>query len=453
MDDGEIASRNSDQTYYQTQEVCRHQTDFCPSVTHSSTTSAVVISEEQDSRVSSTCSPVSPSFLDNLLASVNTTQEKSELDGYCTQNSGPFGYTEKLSLTMNEAHYLHNPDPDGRSSTVPVEGRRGISRDVTEPTACRWANCYLDCLDSKSLVMHIEKVHVASYITGKEYRCYWDGCRRQQKPFNARYKLLVHMRIHNGERPSKCPYPNCTKAFSRLENLKIHIRSHTGDKPFVCQRESCNKAFSNSSDRAKHQRTHVNTKPYACQVPGCNKRYTDPSSLRKHSKTHWVTGFSKTGNTEGSTHTRMVSPKDTLQCSNGDPEWIDHRSDTCPEFAWPSRSVWTPCFSSHTHLDKSIASVQLSNTNLGCKTPNSSTFSQSNVYSKQSVPLTGAVSIKQSGSVYNNSSWPTSHRTNYFDTISNEVTVETMHNIEGSRLPDVENCCINHAAGQRYTVC
>lgn len=94
------------------------------------------------------------------------------------------------------------------------------------------------------------------------------------------------MRVHSGEKPNKCTFEGCTKAFSRLENLKIHLRSHTGERPYICQHAGCAKAFSNSSDRAKHQRTHLDTKPYACQVAGCTKRYTDPSSLRKHVKNH-----------------------------------------------------------------------------------------------------------------------------------------------------------------------
>ncbi|TNM87626.1 hypothetical protein fugu_005847 [Takifugu bimaculatus] len=94
------------------------------------------------------------------------------------------------------------------------------------------------------------------------------------------------MRVHSGEKPNKCMFEGCNKAFSRLENLKIHLRSHTGEKPYLCQHPGCQKAFSNSSDRAKHQRTHLDTKPYACQIPGCTKRYTDPSSLRKHVKIH-----------------------------------------------------------------------------------------------------------------------------------------------------------------------
>ncbi|KAL4706888.1 hypothetical protein ACJJTC_010122 [Scirpophaga incertulas] len=102
--------------------------------------------------------------------------------------------------------------------------------------------------------------------------------------FNARYKMLVHVRTHTNERPHTCNI--CNKSFSRAENLKIHLRSHSGEKPYVCPYEGCGKAYSNSSDRFKHTRTHTVDKPYCCKVPGCNKRYTDPSSLRKHVKTN-----------------------------------------------------------------------------------------------------------------------------------------------------------------------
>ncbi|XP_023275268.1 zinc finger protein GLIS3-like isoform X2 [Seriola lalandi dorsalis] len=150
---------------------------------------------------------------------------------------------------------------------------------------CRWLDCSAVYDQKEELVRHIEKLHV-DQRKAEDFTCYWVGCPRNFKPFNARYKLLIHMRVHSGEKPNKCTFEGCKKAFSRLENLKIHLRSHTGEKPYLCQHPGCHKAFSNSSDRAKHQRTHLDTKPYACQVPGCAKRYTDPSSLRKHVKSH-----------------------------------------------------------------------------------------------------------------------------------------------------------------------
>ncbi|XP_026850701.1 uncharacterized protein LOC6598811 [Drosophila persimilis] len=153
------------------------------------------------------------------------------------------------------------------------------------PLICRWTGCNVEFPHQQAFVEHIEKCHV-DVRKGEDFSCFWLDCPRRYKPFNARYKLLIHMRVHSGEKPNKCPFPGCNKAFSRLENLKIHQRSHTGERPYGCQYKGCLKAFSNSSDRAKHQRTHYDTKPYACQLPGCTKRYTDPSSLRKHVKNH-----------------------------------------------------------------------------------------------------------------------------------------------------------------------
>ncbi|XP_008070240.1 zinc finger protein GLIS3 isoform X2 [Carlito syrichta] len=157
--------------------------------------------------------------------------------------------------------------------------------DVGDKHCCRWIDCSALYDQQEELVRHIEKVHI-DQRKGEDFTCFWAGCPRRYKPFNARYKLLIHMRVHSGEKPNKCTFEGCKKAFSRLENLKIHLRSHTGEKPYLCQHPGCQKAFSNSSDRAKHQRTHLDTKPYACQIPGCTKRYTDPSSLRKHVKAH-----------------------------------------------------------------------------------------------------------------------------------------------------------------------
>ncbi|XP_068197652.1 zinc finger protein GLIS1 isoform X2 [Antennarius striatus] len=172
------------------------------------------------------------------------------------------------------------------STTDKVQGLNGpTGQDPTGDQLCHWIDCSATYSSQEELVRHIEKVHI-DQRKGEEFSCFWSGCVRHHKPFNARYKLLIHMRVHSGEKPNKCIFEGCTKAFSRLENLKIHLRSHTGEKPYICQHSGCLKAFSNSSDRAKHQRTHLDTKPYACQIPGCTKRYTDPSSLRKHVKAH-----------------------------------------------------------------------------------------------------------------------------------------------------------------------
>ncbi|XP_042820496.1 zinc finger protein GLIS3 isoform X2 [Panthera tigris] len=185
--------------------------------------------------------------------------------------------------------HLHHPELGPRAPPLALPraalDEDGDVEDAGGKHCCRWIDCSALYEQQEELVRHIEKVHI-DQRKGEDFTCFWAGCPRRYKPFNARYKLLIHMRVHSGEKPNKCTFEGCKKAFSRLENLKIHLRSHTGEKPYLCQHPGCEKAFSNSSDRAKHQRTHLDTKPYACQIPGCSKRYTDPSSLRKHVKAH-----------------------------------------------------------------------------------------------------------------------------------------------------------------------
>ncbi|NXD93840.1 GLIS1 protein, partial [Chaetorhynchus papuensis] len=193
----------------------------------------------------------------------------------------PYHLHQQLSQTPGTLPHLN-----ASMSPKSLQPSDGDEQDLSSGRqVCQWIDCSATYDQQDELVRHIEKTHI-DQRKGEDFTCFWAGCVRRYKPFNARYKLLIHMRVHSGEKPNKCMFEGCNKAFSRLENLKIHLRSHTGEKPYLCQHPGCQKAFSNSSDRAKHQRTHLDTKPYACQIPGCSKRYTDPSSLRKHVKAH-----------------------------------------------------------------------------------------------------------------------------------------------------------------------
>ncbi|XP_053104182.1 zinc finger protein GLIS1 isoform X2 [Hemicordylus capensis] len=207
----------------------------------------------------------------------------TELFQYHQELPPPYHLHQQRSQTQGTLSHLH-----ASMSPKSLHTSEGDEQETSNgKQACRWIDCSAAYDQQDELVRHIEKTHI-DQRKGEDFTCFWAGCVRRYKPFNARYKLLIHMRVHSGEKPNKCMFEGCNKAFSRLENLKIHLRSHTGEKPYLCQHPGCQKAFSNSSDRAKHQRTHLDTKPYACQIPGCSKRYTDPSSLRKHVKAHSV---------------------------------------------------------------------------------------------------------------------------------------------------------------------
>ncbi|XP_064637044.1 zinc finger protein GLI4-like [Lineus longissimus] len=216
-----------------------------------------------------------------------------------------------LSLDLSSANLLASPglirqnlrlqlqNEDGVSDAANLPVKLVMPSSVPEKTVireCLWKDCGKTFEQLEALVNHVNDQHVKVSEREVDYVCRWFNCPRNGKGFNARYKMLIHIRTHTKEKPHNCPL--CGKSFSRLENLKIHSRSHTGEKPYICPFVDCNKAYSNTSDRFKHVRTHQVDRPYLCKMPGCGKRYTDPSSLRKHVKTHghfWRESYLKNG--------------------------------------------------------------------------------------------------------------------------------------------------------------
>jgi hypothetical protein len=72
-----------------------------------------------------------------------------------------------------------------------------------QPLACRWVDCKGTFDNQEDLVQHIERNHV-DQRRAEDFTCFWAGCPRRHRPFNARYKLLIHMRVHSGEKPNRC---------------------------------------------------------------------------------------------------------------------------------------------------------------------------------------------------------------------------------------------------------
>lgn len=124
---------------------------------------------------------------------------------------------------------------------VPMLEEEGMEPDDNGTRCCRWLECSAVYEQKGELVRHIEKIHV-DQRKAEDFTCYWVGCPRNFKPFNARYKLLIHMRVHSGEKPNKCtvtpctsqpPFVSYTLCFSSASVDKSALRHLTTQSHFI----------------------------------------------------------------------------------------------------------------------------------------------------------------------------------------------------------------------------
>ena len=129
------------------------------------------------------------------------TNDNPFTNNWIVQKSESQRIMEKHLATIAEARdWQQSFYPEVSKSKMTVcEGQTTQETEVSYK--CEWTNCGLIFPEQDDLVRHIEKVHIDQRKADDSFVCFWENCVRKQKPFNARYKLVIHMRVHSGERP------------------------------------------------------------------------------------------------------------------------------------------------------------------------------------------------------------------------------------------------------------
>ncbi|GLH00304.1 Protein suppressor of hairy wing [Gryllus bimaculatus] len=181
---------------------------------------------------------------------------------------------------------------------------------LTSPRRLACKICKKPFESKKALITHIGW-HSRDSHMGKPFHSYKNkltpkissidnfSCNVCHKIFSSAVILSQHKKLHTRKLLSSIkekseqiseltkggahyPCTECHRSFKLEKYLLLHMRLHTGEKRFKCN--LCPQAYHRSGSLWKHKRTHHNVKVFSCPI--CQKRFGLKIQLTKHVETH-----------------------------------------------------------------------------------------------------------------------------------------------------------------------
>ncbi|CAH1438414.1 unnamed protein product [Lactuca virosa] len=115
------------------------------------------------------------------------------------------------------------------------------------------------------------KVKITEQGSGS-HRCDHEGCKLR---FGSKRELGLH-------RKNRCPHDGCGKKFSSHRYAVLHLRVHEDNRPLKCSWKGCKMTFKWAWARTEHLRVHTGERPYKCTVEGCHRTFRFVSDYSRH---------------------------------------------------------------------------------------------------------------------------------------------------------------------------
>ncbi|CAG2108122.1 unnamed protein product, partial [Medioppia subpectinata] len=144
------------------------------------------------------------------------------------------------------------------------------STDLKNHSLLHQSGPTLRCDVDRCVDMFYTEYHRSLHHNRSTLKCGINGCndvfttehfkRKHQTEVHNRAPLIHRKIIH------RCDWPGCEWTG---DHLKAHKRLHSGEKPYQCLWPDCGKRFRMNKNLSDHMNVHNNVKPYACHWPGC----------------------------------------------------------------------------------------------------------------------------------------------------------------------------------------